>query len=133
MYNNQDKDKEHLLVKAKPVYKFIERCKDLKYILKSKIVFKRYTLCTTKLQSRLIVLIINCGYLVTNFNKTINRLNVYDLEVSKPNFSFTPGEYFVKFVDDNEHDFDVIIYDLKNPLINIFNVLDDVWAYHIKK
>lgn len=40
MYNVQDK--EHLWVKAKTVYKFIDRCKDLKYILKSKIVFRRY-------------------------------------------------------------------------------------------
>lgn len=56
MYNNQDK--EYLWVKAKPVYKFIERCKDLKYILKSKIVFKRYTHCITIWQSQHIVLII---------------------------------------------------------------------------
>lgn len=42
MYNNQDKEYLKLNLKAKTVYKFIERCKDLKYILKAKIVFKRY-------------------------------------------------------------------------------------------
>jgi len=59
MYNNQDK--EHLWVKAKTVFKFIKRCKDLKYILKSKIVFKRYQLR--------VITWYGWGYLETNFNK----------------------------------------------------------------
>lgn len=35
-------EREPLFAKAKFVYKFIERLKDLKYIIKAKIVFKRY-------------------------------------------------------------------------------------------
>jgi len=58
---------------------------------------------------------------------------MYELDVLKPNFSFTPGEYFVKYVDDNEHYYDVVLHDLKDPLIHIFNVIDDDWDYHIKK
>jgi len=73
MYNDQDK--EHLWVKAKTVYKFIERCKDLKYILKSKIVFKRYQLCITIIKSYFANN--NCenanrrDYLVINFNNML--------------------------------------------------------------
>lgn len=72
MYNDQNK--EHLWVKAKTIYKFIERCKDLKYILKSKIVFKRYQFCITILQSKFIMLIIIAngrGYLLFNFNNML--------------------------------------------------------------
>lgn len=40
IYNSLER--EQLWAKAKFVYKFIERWKDLKYIIKAKIVFKRY-------------------------------------------------------------------------------------------
>lgn len=39
---HNSRDKEQLWAKAKTVYEFIARLKDLKYIFKAKIVFKRY-------------------------------------------------------------------------------------------
>uniref|UniRef100_A0A2S2NN93 Dynein heavy chain tail domain-containing protein n=1 Tax=Schizaphis graminum TaxID=13262 RepID=A0A2S2NN93_SCHGA len=100
-YNNQFKEIVLWEKAYMPMYKFIERCQNLKYILKSKIVFK--------------------------------RLNVYHMDVPKPNFSFAPGKYFVRMLDETEQQFDADINKLKVPLKGIFNVLDDVWNYHNDK
>lgn len=60
------------------------------------------------------------------------RLNIQHLDVPKPKFSFPPGLYLEHHIETNERHFDVIIENLRKPLLIIFNVTDEDWMYHME-
>lgn len=60
------------------------------------------------------------------------RINVKNLDIPKPKFTFAPGVFFEEAIENNEHNFNEIINNLRIPLLHIFDVNNSDWKYHMK-
>ncbi|XP_050431508.1 dynein axonemal heavy chain 2 [Adelges cooleyi] len=97
---HQFKYKGKVWIKAKAVYAFLERLKDIEYICKAMMVFQ--------------------------------RMNIQQLYVPKPKFSFVKGFYFEKIVESIELRFNDIVKTIENVVNTIFNLKTSDWFHHIQ-
>lgn len=62
----------------------------------------------------------------------ISRLNVQNLEVPKPRFSFPSGVQFERQFATNEYSFDMVMNKLRGSIVSIFLAVEEEWLYHMK-